>query len=101
MTKEENNIAFKALEDNPKELDDKVKNTMLFIIRVKEKGTIPREAFHHLKETYTLDELALIASTHIGEKLAESLQNNPILRGAAQAIRHLDGLVDDFEKENG
>lgn len=90
MTKEENRKLFDALSNTEAALNDKVKDTMLMIIRLQDTENAGFEVFHHLKETYSVDELALIASLHIGNELKDAVENSEVLRTAASMIRHLD-----------
>jgi hypothetical protein len=92
MVTEENKKAYEYFTAHPKEIDNKTKDTMLFIIRLRNQDEAPVEVFNHLVETYTKEELALIATIHIGNELKEALQTNEVLRETANMIRHLDKI---------
>lgn len=101
MSNEENKTGYKSLDCDS--LNEKITGTMLVISMKSREEDAAEQVFNHIKESYSVDELAFIASIHIGEKVKNALQENPRLVELVNMMRHLDDIskkydIDDNKK---
>jgi hypothetical protein len=90
MSNEEKKSDYYSV-DSPA-LNEKIMGTMLVMAMSAGQEDAPEKSFDHIKESYSFNELVLIASLHIGETLRDNLQRDPKFLEVVRLMRQASDL---------